>query len=186
LLNGVLFYAKDELYRTDEVLGHIRRDAYLMSKLDQPFPIDFLNLNYANYKRHMNWYKDTNYDKLTGENFYGIKHRKDCISCFLLAYGYNPKIWHFKLPHRPKRKNRHIPPPDIVHNIINYNFFPGDKDRTSLFQYIHAHSFWIGPRPPSELCLLTNDSFNCDEGYINAVEKKYTIQLEQYIQKNQF
>lgn len=157
---------------SDGFMDQVMRYARLMANPNQPFPIDFFNLSYEQYIYHMKWYKDNYYDPTNGKNFYSLKHRKDTVSAFLLSYGYNPRIWHYKLPHRPKRKHRHIPPPDIVHDIINFKFFPDDTNRTMLLQYIHAHNFWIGPRPPSELCLLTIDSFNWDEGYIDATEQK--------------
>lgn len=120
----------------------------------------------------MKWYKDNFYDLKSGNNYYGLKHRKDTVSCFLIAYGFNPKIWHYSLPHRPKRKDRRIPSPNIVHKIINYDFFPDKPDITKNLQYIHAHNFWLGPRPPSELCLLTLDNINWDEEFIDIIEKK--------------
>ena len=149
---------------SDGFLDQLMRYARLMTNPNQPFPIDFFFLSYEQYIYHMKWYKDNFYDSNNGKNFYSLKHRKDTVSAFPLAYGINPRLWHYKLPHRPKRKHRHIPPPDIVHDMINYKYFPDDPNRTMLLQYIHAHNFWIGPRPPSELCLLTLDSINWDEG----------------------
>ena len=166
-------YLSDWESFTESYLSHVMRYARLMSDTKStPFPIDFFNLSYTQYIYHMKWYKENCYNNKTGENFYGLKHRKDAINAFRLAYGEKSENWHYKLPHAPKRKTRHIPPPDIVHKIITYNFFPKNQDRTNLYQYIHAHNFWIGPRPPSELCLMTIDDFNWDEGYIDAREQK--------------
>ena len=172
LCNAVWNYLAEWEYRTEETLNQRMRYARLMSDPNQPFPIDFFALDYNQYILQMKWYEKNYYDKKTGKNYYGLKHRKDTFNDFSLAYGINPKIWHLKLPPIPIKKHRHIPPPYIVHKMINYNFYPDNKDKTQLMQNIHAHAFWIGPRPPSELSLLTLDSFNFDEGFINIIEQK--------------
>ena len=76
---------------SDGYLDHIMRTAHQISNPDKtPFPIDFFNLDYTQYMYHMKWYKDENFNKITGRNFNGLKHRKDCINGFLIALGINP------------------------------------------------------------------------------------------------
>lgn len=131
----------------------------------------------------MKWYKDSYYNKETGENYYGLKHRKETVCVFLKACGVNPEIWYYKLPSKPKSNFRNKPTPEIVHKIINYNFFPDDSDKTKLYQYIHAHNFWLGPRAPSEMALLNLDDIKWDLEAINITEQKSISRLEPFIQK---
>lgn len=173
LCASVRVYLNDWEDYSNGFLTHIMRYARLMSDCEKtPFPIDFFKLDYGQYMYHMKWYRDNFFNKISGRNWNGLKHRKDCVNAFLIAYGINPLSWRYKLPSCPKRKSRHITPPKIVHDIINYNFYPDNKEFTKLMQYIHAHNFWIGPRPPSELSLLKTDSFNFEEGYIDVIEQK--------------
>jgi len=41
-----------------------------MVREDQQFPMDFFNLNYTQYKLHMDWYKNSYYKRETGENLW--------------------------------------------------------------------------------------------------------------------
>jgi len=187
LLNSVLYFAKNELYRSDEVLDHIRRYSCLMSKFDQPFPIDFLNLNYADYKRHMNWYKENYFNRETGENFYGLKHRKQVIDTFNKAFGMHDGWFPYKLPPRPRRKVVIIPNPLTVHKMINYEGYNEDKDVNSLVQYMFAFGFWFGLRNPSELAVMKKDMIFFDDGYMIVKEpKKYNTIKQIFPDKNIF
>ena len=88
LCNAVYNYLNEWENKTEGFLDQIMRYARLMTNKNQPFPIDFYNLNYNQFIYHMKWYKDNHYNVKTGKNYYGLKHRKDTIRMFLLAYGY--------------------------------------------------------------------------------------------------
>lgn len=187
LLNDVLLYAKNELYRTKESVDQIKRYALLMSKKEQPFPIDFLNLDYKNYIIHMNWYKEYFYDIESGKNFYGLKHRKDVVDLFNLAFGYPEGWFPYKLPPRPNNKVLRIPNPNIVHKMIHYKYYNDDKNVNSLIQYLMAFGFWFGLRNPSELAVMKKDMINFDDGYMLVKEpKKYNSVRQIFPEKNIF
>jgi integrase len=172
LLNNVAIYLEEQMNRAQGYIDHINRYLRLMITREQPFAMNLFNPSYTQYIYHMNWYKKTYYDKKTGENFYGLKHRKTAMEAYLTSIGINPLSWPFTLPHQPKRKFVPLPSPQIVHDIMHYNYYPDDKDLTTLFQYIHTFNFLIGPRVPSENVLLNVSSYNETEGYIDIVEEK--------------
>jgi integrase len=174
LFYAVCNHASDEQRKQESTIEHIERYARLMSSKDQPFPIDFFNLSYTQYRFHMKWYEKTYYNPLTGENYYGIKHRKDTILTFVNAYDMDIREWNrYRLPPKPVKKQILIIPPDIVHDIINYQFFNKDPDINKLIQYLHAHNFWIGWRVPSEPCIMTIDKlYDFKRPFITITEKK--------------
>ena len=187
LLNAVLNFCRDELYRSDETLEHIDRYCRLMARENQPFPIDFFKLNYTQYKLHMDWYKNNYFNRETGENFYGLKHRKDVVDTFNLCFGY-PEGWFlYKLPPRPNKKVKIIPNPETVHKMIHYPNYHPDRDINSLIQYIFAFGFWFGLRNPSELVVMTTDMIFFEEGYMIVKEpKKYNTTRQIFPDKNIF
>jgi len=187
LLNAVIYYSKNELYRKQETLDHIDRYARLMAKNEQPFPIDFFNLNYNQYKLHMNWYKNNFYDEETGKNFYGLKHRKDTIDTFNKAFGLPDGWFPYRLPPRPNHKEIIIPNPETVHKMINYKDYHSDKDINKLIQYILAYGFWFGTRNPSELVNQKLSKIYFNEGYMIITEpKKYNTTRQIFPESNIF
>lgn len=164
---------KDNHHRQEGFLDQMMRYSRLMTKQDQPFPIDFYELSYTQFCYHMKWYQDNYYDKTTGKNWYGLKHRKDCVNCYLTAYGI-PKqfLWTYPLPPEPNRKSKYIMDPITAHEIINYNFYLDNPDRTINLQYIHAFNNWVGPRAPNEIASMKTSYIDWNQLNLDVLEQK--------------
>jgi hypothetical protein len=176
LLNAVLQYADEELYRSEETINHYRRYARLMatSEKENPFPIDFFNLNYAQFRYHMKWYKQNYYDAETGKNFYGLKHRKDVTEAFRKAYGLPDHPWNkYRLPPKPERKEVLVLEPKTFTKFFHFDGYDDDREINRYWQYIFFFGFMLGVRPPSELWMMrTNHLYDLKRPYIRVVEKK--------------
>lgn len=178
LLNAVLEYAREELYRSEDTIKHSRRYARLMTEkgngVDNPFPIDFFNLNYPQFRQHMHWYKKNKYEPETGKNFYGLKHRKDVVNMFREAYGYPDHPWNkYHLPPNPKRKEVLILEPETVQKFFHFDGYDEDKEINRYWQYIFFIGFMTAVRAPSELWMMrTEHLYELKRPYILVVEKK--------------
>jgi len=135
------------------------------------FPVDFRNLRFEEVINHL-MYRELN--EKCGPN--ALKHSIDSIRMFLRAYGINPDSWglkFYRLPPMPKSKPRPIPPPSVVHKMIHFEYSK-DPYENALWQYIIAHSFWIGWRVPSEVWQLKVSDIDLESGCIFIREpKKY-------------
>lgn len=172
-LNAVLEFAGNDLDRSYEVLQHIRRYAYMMAdKKKNVYPIDFLEMNYTQYKLHMDYYKKTKFNKETGENYYGLKHRKDTMDTVIQAKGYPKEIFPYRLPHQPRGSKKFYPSPFKVHDMIHFDGYHKDKDVNKWYQYVYYYGFFIGPRAPKEICIQELENIHIDDGYMDILETK--------------
>ena len=174
LLHAVLEHAKDEQRKMPTTIDHLGRYARLMTRKDQPFPIDFFNLNYTQYRYHMKWYEQTFYDAETGDNYYGLKHRKDVVDTFRTAYDLPDSPWNrYKLPPVPGRKEVLVLEPDAVHQYFIFDGYDNDREINRYFQYIFYFGFITGVRSPSELWMMKlSFLYDLERPYIRVVEKK--------------
>ena len=165
LLNAVSDHAKRWQRLEKSTIDHRLRYARRMTK-HLVFPIDFFNLEYNQFIAYMQYRED--YEKAS---HYALKHDLQTFQMFLNAFGIDPKKWYYRLPPKPRHKERKLPLPDIVHKIITHKYSDNAYEN-ALFQYLHAHNFWIGWRVPSEPCLMTVDDIDFDTESIIITEQK--------------
>ena len=142
------------------------------------FPIDFSNLTYQQFIAYMTYREDNE-----KASYWVLRNDLNVFNMFRTAYGKRPidikntpvvvgnEYWFYKLPPITKHNDREIPSPDEVHQIINYEYSK-DSYTNTLFQTLYAHSFWIGWRVPSEICVLTVDDIDLIHGSIRITEPK--------------
>ena len=146
-------------------MQHRMGNARLMAN-DPYFPIDFHNLSYHQFILYMNCLEQN------GTTPHALHHRLKTMRTFLRAYGIKTSDWFYRLPPMPHHRVRKIPLPDIVKKFTTYKY-SDDRYENALYQYMFTHSFTIGWRPPSEICLMTTDDVsNIEDGYIIITEQK--------------
>jgi len=135
-------------------------------------PIDFNNLNYTQFIRHMD-YRERVENATPG----ALKHEWKAMKIILKAY--NIDNWSYRPPPEPKPAMRILPFPETVHKFFNYKYSK-DTYETKLYQYLFFFGFLIGIRPPSEFIeLKTSDIYfeDNDRSYLIVTEpKKYKSQ----------
>ena len=165
LFNAVVDHARRWQRLENSTIEHRMRYARRMSK-HPIFPIDFFDLNYDQFIAYMQCRED--YGKA---GHFALKHDLQTIHTFLNAYGIDPRGWYYRLPSNPAHKERLLPLPETVYDLINYKFSK-DPYENALYQYLHAHNFWIGWRVPSEPCIMTVDNIDFDTCSIIITEQK--------------
>jgi len=165
LFNAVADHAKRWQRLEQSTIEHRMRYARRMAK-HPVFPINFFNLDYNQFIAYMQYREDYEH-----AGYFALKHDLQTFQTFLHAYGIDPRKWYYRLPSKPSHKERILPLPDVVHSIINH-VFSDDPYENALFQYLHAHNFWIGWRVPSEPCLMTVDDIDFDTDSIIITEQK--------------
>ena len=132
-------------------------------------PIDFNNLDYTQFIRHMDYRERV--EKATPD---ALKHEWKVMRMFLKAYHIGN--WSYRPPPGPKPAMRILPFPETVHKFFNYKYSK-DIYETRLYQYLFFFGFLVGVRPPSEFIeLKVSDIYFEDFGrsYIIVTEpKKY-------------
>ena len=165
LLDAVKEHAKRWQRLSDSTIKHRLRYARFMA--NHPiFPINFFHLSYEQFIAHMRYREE-----IEKADHDALKHELQTIKMFLRAYGIDERTWFYKLPPKGKSKKRVIPLPSIVYKIINAKYSK-DSYENALYQYIFAHSFWIGWRVPSEIINMKIDDVDIDGGCIYITETK--------------
>ena len=165
LFNAVELHARRWQRLSKGTIDHRLRCARRM--MTHPiFPIDFSKLSYEQFIAYMQYRED-----VEKAGCYALENDLRAIHTFLVAFGIDPRTWLYKLPIRTRNKGRDIPSPDIVHKIINFNYSE-DEYTNALIQRLHAHNFWIGWRVPSEVCALTIDDVDFENGILTITEQK--------------
>ena len=135
-------------------------------------PIDFNNLDYTQFIRHMDYRERV--EKTTPD---ALKHEWKSMKMILKAYHIDN--WSYRPPPGPKPAMRILPFPEKVHEFFNYKYSK-DLYETKLYQYLFFFGFLVGVRPPSEIVeLKVSDVFLEDNGrsYLIVTEpKKYKSQ----------
>jgi len=162
----------------DSTIEHRLRSARRMM-VHPVFPIDFFNLNYQQFIAYMTYRED-----IEKAGHWALKNDLETFQMFLIAYGKRPidkknicgvtqgnDYWFYKLPPISEHNDRIIPSPDEVHQLIIHEY-SRDPYTNNLFQTIYAHSFWIGWRVPSEICVLTIDDIDLNDCSIRITEPK--------------
>ena len=152
----------------------IKRDiSYLrnMADPDQPVPIDLFKPSYTQYIYHMTWYKNNYYSEKTGENFYGLKQKKEAYSLYLKACGIPQHYFSYDLPMPPGDKPIEFPNPDIAFEITRGKYYK-DKHINWLIQFMHLFNFIVGCRPPSETTSVKIGDIDFDECSIKHRQQK--------------
>ena len=165
LFNAVSNHAKRWQRLEQSTIDHRMRYARRMTK-HPVFPINFSNLDYNQFIAYIQYREDYEH-----AGHFALKHDLQTFQTFLHAYGIEPRKWYYKLPSKPKHNERILPLPDIVHAIITHKYSE-DPYENALFQYLHAHNFWIGWRVPSEPCLMTVDDIDFDTNSLIITEQK--------------
>ncbi len=165
LFNAVSDHARRWQRLSKSTIDHRMRCARRMTR-HPLFPIDFFHLNYEQFIAYMQYREDIEKAK-----HFALKNDLQAIQMFLVAYGQKPRDWYYRLPVQEKHKERILPLPDKVHEMITFNF-SDDAYENSLYQYLHAHNFWIGWRVPSEPQCMTVDNIDFDTGSIIITERK--------------
>jgi len=130
------------------------------------FPINFFVLSYEQFISYMRYR-----ERQENASFFALENDLRAIHMFLRAYGKKPDDWFYKLPVKPNHRERDIPSPDTVHKMITHQYLKNDYTNI-LYQTLFAHSFWIGWRVPSEICELSVDDVDFDNGSITITETK--------------
>lgn len=135
-------------------------------------PIDFNNLNYTQFIRHMDYRERV--EKATPD---ALKHEWKAMKMFLKAYHIDN--WSYRPPPGPKPAMRILPFPETVHKFFTYKYSKNLYE-TKLYQYIFFFGFLVGVRAPSEIVeLKVSDVYLEDNGrsYLIVTEpKKYKSQ----------
>lgn len=185
LLTAIIDYAENFLNRSPTTIHHFSRYFKLMSRPDQPFPINWFKPSYEQFLLHMNWFKTHHYNRDTGEGFYGLKHRKDTMDTVLMSYGYPRGFFIYKLPPQPRGVKRKIPSPEIVYEMIRYNNYHKNKLVNKHYRYMFLFGFMVGPRVPSEFLTMKLSDLHLEEGYITVHEpKKYGSTRQVYLEES--
>ena len=158
-------------------IEHRMRCARRMTK-HLVFPIDFLHLDYGQFIAYMQYREDHEHAQ-----HFALKNDLQAIQMFLHAYGIDSRTWFYRLPIRQQHKERILPLPDIVYAIINHKYHE-DKYTNALYQYLHAHNFWIGWRVPSEPCLIKVSDIDVDTGSLIITERKKHYSKRQIFPEN--
>jgi len=130
-------------------------------------PVDFRNPNFKNFLDHMDYREQFEFEDNTGISALG--HEWKTMKMFLKAYGMD--LWNYKPPSMAGHKARFVPLPDTVYDITHKKYLD-DEYNNALIQYSLLHSFMIGWRNPSELCVLTVDDVNVEDGIVIITEPK--------------
>ena len=165
LFNAVRNHAKRWQRLEQSTIEHRMRYARRMKK-HPIFPINFFDLKYNQFIAYMQYRED--YEQA---GHFALKHDLQTFQMFLHAYGIDPRKWYYRLPPKPRHTERVLPLPDTVHTIITHQY-SDDPYENALYQYLHAHNFWIGWRVPSEPSLLTIDDIDFDTNSILITEQK--------------
>jgi len=167
LFDAVREHAKRWQRYSDSTIKCIFRCATSMSR-HPIFPIDFGNLSYEQFIAHMRYREE-----IEKAGRWALKRSLQAIRVFLKAYGMDDKTWFYKLPPTGKTQKRIIPLPAIVYKLINYKY-SNDRYENALYQYMLAHSFWIGWRVPSEMAGMKTDDVDLENNCLYIKEtKKY-------------
>jgi len=137
--------------------------------LMQKYKIDFLNPNYEQFIRFMDYLEDV--EKCSP---FVLKWIWQITQKFLEAYGIEygkGKTWNYKPPNEPPSKPRKIQMPDQMYEITHYDYSK-DKVKTAFIQYTILPSCIFGWRNPSELCLIKTGDIDLDHNRIQLTEKK--------------
>ena len=165
LFNAVVDHARRWQRLSQSTIDHRIRCARRISK-HQVFPINFFDLNYEQFIAYMRYREDIEKAK-----HFALKNDLQAIQMFLVSYGKNPREWFYRLPIQEKHKERILPLSKIVHKIITFDY-SDDPYENALYQYLHAHNFWIGWRVPSEPFSITIDNVDFNTGSIVIIERK--------------
>jgi integrase len=165
LFNAVAHHAKRWQRLSPSTIEHRLRAARRMTK-HPIIPINFHQFTYNQFIAYMTYREDVEHAQ-----HFALKNDLNAIKTFLIAYGEDLRNWYYRLPPCIAHKERIIPLPDIVHNIITAHF-SNNKYENMLYQYLHSHNFWIGWRTPSEPALMTIDDIHFDTGCIVITEQK--------------
>jgi integrase len=165
LFNAVNNHAKRWQRLSDGTIDHRLRCARRMAR-HPVFPINFFNLDYNQFIAYMQYRED-----YEGANHFALKNDLQAIQLFLRAYGIDLRSWFYRLPPVSRRTEKILPLPDVVHTLINHKFSK-EPYLNALFQYLHAHNFWIGWRVPSEPCLMKMSDIDFESESIVITEQK--------------
>lgn len=149
----------------DSTIEHRMRCARRMAK-HPVFPINFFNIDYTQFVVYMQYRED-----YENAGHFALKNDLQAIQMFLIAYDIKLENWYYKLPPCQNHKERILPMPNVVHAMITHKY-SDDKYENALYQYLHAHNFWIGWRVPSEACLMKVSDIDFDTNSIIITEKK--------------
>lgn len=109
-------------------------------------PIDFNNLDYIQFIRHMDYRELV--EKATPD---ALIHEWKAMKIFLRAY--HIENWIYRPPSAPKPAMRVLPFPEVVNKFFNYKYSKNLYE-TRLYQYLFFFGFLVGLRPPSEIVEL--------------------------------
>ncbi|UCD14519.1 MAG: site-specific integrase [Thermoplasmatales archaeon] len=132
-------------------------------------PVDFRNPSFENFVRHMDYREQIEFGNRKGSS--ALSHEWKTMKMFLRAYGL--PIWDYKPPLCPRSKARIVFLPDKVYEMIHRDYCKDDYEN-ALIQYTLLHSYMVGWRNPSELCIMSVDDVKLDEELLIITEpKKY-------------
>lgn len=160
----------------------IRVARYLRSMCDNEkwlFPINLLKPRVEQFYFHMNYYRDNIFDKDTGENFYGLKQKRDAFWYYLDACTIPRSYFPYKLPKQPTIKPIDFPNPDIAYKLTVFDYtkfeeLSWSKEKTEYFQFAHLYNFQVGPRAPSEMATAKIGGINWDDCTLKFLQPKLT------------
>jgi len=129
-------------------------------------PVDFRNLSYENFIRHMDYR-----EQIEGAGADALRHEWKAMRMYLRAVGINPVEWQYRPPPRAKYTAKKIPTPDQVCKIFKMRYHP-DNVRNACIKYPVMHSFLIGWRVPSEPIIAKTTDINLEEKTMKITSPK--------------
>jgi len=155
----VAFFDQRLSYST--ISKHLRYARFMQNHI---VPVDFKNLNYENFKRHM-----LHREIIENASPHALTHEWRSIKMFLDAYGIS--LWPYKPPSKPKHKKRNLPMPNTVRDFFYYKYSKNPFEN-ALYQYIYQLGFLVGWRAPSEICEMKTTDIDLDSGTVIITETK--------------
>lgn len=142
---------------------------YLRMMETHVVPVNLRNPNYEEFIRHMDYR-----EQIEQATPVSLMLEWQSMRKVLTAYGIpsgEGTLWNYKPPSNPPSKKRWIPLPETVHEMLQYRYCKDDY-KNALIQYTLMHSFMVGWRNPSEMCMMKLGDVDIEQDMITVTEKK--------------
>lgn len=138
---------------------------------DPVLPLDPRNPSHIDFIDHMDYLEEVQKKKHDALNN-RWKAWKILLKSYGIPYGEGTTYQYSPPPKMGKRIDRDLIPPEKVHALLYERRLARDEYTHQLLRHILAFSFFVGPRFPSEVCLLKLEDVDLHAGSIVITEKK--------------